>query len=136
MYRLNLDSSLSNIPRIFMKVHENQCINLPVLLSSISGSFAFRRAEQYHLSSINIGIHVNQTNSRGGIRPRCAHRDAPFCISPPAYDRYITILLIQRSIIRVLLVLSSAARHAHVPLHQIATYNMGSVFREIFQSHI
>lgn len=56
---LNFDDGPSSIPRIVMKVHESQCINLPELLSSISCSFAFRRAEQYYLSSINIGIHVN-----------------------------------------------------------------------------
>lgn len=56
---LNFDGGPSSIPRTVMKVHESQCINLPELLSTISCSFAFRRAEQYYLSSINIGIHVN-----------------------------------------------------------------------------
>lgn len=112
--------------RIFMKVRESQCINLPHLLSRIS--FAFHRATQYHLSSINIEIHVNQTNSREGI-----HRVAPrfilflffpffplfpffFALHRCRHDRYIAILLIRPSIIRMLLVPLSTARHARVAL--------------------
>lgn len=111
--------------RIFMKVRESQCINLPHLLSPIS--FAFHRATQYHLSSINIEIHVNQTNSREGIH-RVAPRFILFLFFPffPLFpfflryrcrhDRYIAILLIRPSIIRMPLVPLSTARHARVAL--------------------
>lgn len=52
-------NSLSNVPRsnIYKSSREPVYQSFPHLLSPIS--FAFHRATQYHLSSINIEIHVN-----------------------------------------------------------------------------